>query len=340
MNDQTNQPNQPDQADHPDQAASGRTSANEASGGEHGFRHELYPYAGEDEFLRGALSFIGDAQAERELVLVAVAEPRERRLRAELEGTEAAATVSFLDAGAVGRNPARLIPAWQDWIAKRATEGHAVRGISEPFWDDRSVAEVSELHYHEWLLNLAFALSPPWWLLCAYDRTALEPLVLETAARCHPLLLDAGEHGVNSGYTDQPYTAAELSPPCDPYQDFSFRSGELAAVRAKVAACASHHGLEGNRLRELLIAATEVASNCVKYGGGQGTLRTWLEGSSMVCEFHDSGHIEDPLIGRVRPTLDQVGGRGMWLVQQLCDLVQIRSTAETGTTIRLHVLVQ
>ena len=306
---------------------------------EHGFRHELYPYAGEDEFLTGALSFIGDARAESELVLVAVAEPRERMLRAELEGTEAAATVSFLDAEALGRNPARLIPAWQEWIAKRATEGHAVRGISEPAWADRTDAETGELQYHEWLLNLAFALSPPWWLLCAYDTTALEPLVLETAARCHPLVLRAGAHGPSDSFTDEPYAFAELGSPCDPYQELAFRSGGLAAVRAKVAACGTEHGLAGSRLRELLIAATEVASNSVKYGGGQGTLRTWKDASGVVCEFHDSGHIEDPLIGRVRPTLDQVGGRGMWLVQQLCDLVQIRSTATTGTTIRLHVRV-
>ena len=304
---------------------------------EPGFRHEMYPYQGDGEFLSGALAFIEDAQAGRELVLVAVGESKERMLRAELEGTATAASVSFLDTSALGRNPARLIPAWQDWIAKRASDGHPVRGISESSWTDRSVAEAGELHYHEWLLNLAFATSPGWWLLCPYDAAVLEPAVLEAAGRCHPLVLTEGAHGPSAAFVDGPYAPTELSSPCDPNQEFGFRAGELAAVRAKVAACAAQHGLEGPRLRELLIAVTEVASNSIKYGGGQGTLRTWAEESVLVCEFHDSGLIEDPLIGRVRPTLDQIGGRGMWLVQQLCDLVQIRSTPEAGTTVRLHL---
>ena len=314
------------------------TGTEDAPGGTgEGFRHEFYPYAGEDGFLAGALSFIGDARAGHERVLVAVAEPRERMLRAELEGTGAEPDVIYLDTAALGRNPARLIPAWQAWIAGQAAGGRAVRGISEPSWADRSAAEAGELLYHEWLLNLAFAPSPPWWLLCAYDAAALEPPVLESAARCHPLVLNAGAHGPSDSYTARPHALAELGPPRRPYRQLDFATGELARVRANVAACADEHGPTGPRLRELLVAATEVASNCIKYGGGRGRLRTWTDASGLVCEFHDSGHIQDPLVGRVRPTLDQAGGRGMWLVQQLCDLVQIRSTAEAGTTIRLHI---
>ncbi|QMU70538.1 sensor histidine kinase [Streptacidiphilus sp. P02-A3a] len=311
--------------------------AGPAAEAEPGFRHELYPYAGEAEFLSGALSFIDDARAGQELVLVAVADSKEQMLRAELEGSGAADNVSFLDTAALGRNPGRLLPAWQDWISKRATEGHQVRGISESPWADRTVAEAGELHYHEWLINLAFAESPAWWLLCPYDTSALEPSVLEAAERCHPLVLHEGSHGPSSSFVDEPYVFAELGSPCDPYQELSFRTGELTAVRSRVTTCATEHGLEGARLRELLIAVTEVASNSIKYGGGRGTVRVWAEDASLVCEFHDSGHVQDPLVGRIRPTIDQTGGRGLWLVQQLCDLVQIRSTAETGTTVRLHV---
>ncbi|WP_425387325.1 ATP-binding protein [Embleya scabrispora] len=58
-------------------------------------------------------------------------------------------------------------------------------------------------------------------------------------------------------------------------------------------------------------------------------------GTSFVCEIHDAGHIVDPLAGRHRPAPDQDGGRGLWMANQLCDLVQIRSTKATGTTVRL-----
>ncbi|RKE23506.1 sensor histidine kinase [Streptomyces sp. TLI_171] len=311
------------------------TTRPEAPAQDSGFRHELYPYDGDAQFLDGAMSFINDAHAGSELVLVAVAEPKERMLRTELEGTEAAEGVTFLDTAALGRNPGRLIPAWRDWVSK-AAEGNPVRGISESAWNEVSPAESSEFGYHEWLLNLAFAQSPAWWLLCPYDTAVLEPAAIESARRCHPLLLSEGAHGPNHSYLDEPFAFPALAPAVDTPQELFYQRGLLQAVRDHITACGTRHGLDGARLRELLIAASEVAANSIKHGGGRGVLRTWVEGADLICEFHDSGHLQDPLVGRLRPTVDQVGGRGLWLVQQLCDLVQIRSTAEAGTTIRLH----
>jgi hypothetical protein len=50
----------------------------------------------------------------------------------------------------------------------------------------------------------------------------------------------------------------------------------------------------------------------------------------------DRGHIREPLIGRTRPGLEQPTGRGLWVVNHLCDLVQIRS-APTGSVVRVHM---
>jgi anti-sigma regulatory factor (Ser/Thr protein kinase) len=63
-------------------------------------------------------------------------------------------------------------------------------------------------------------------------------------------------------------------------------------------------------------------------------LRLWQQGDAVVCEFTDRGHITDPLAGRRTPSLTSEGGRGLWLANQLCDLVQIRSGGH-GTTVRL-----
>jgi hypothetical protein len=43
----------------------------------------------------------------------------------------------------------------------------------------------------------------------------------------------------------------------------------------------------------------------------------------------------EPLVGRVRPTPDAQSGRGVWIANQLCDLVQIRS-GRSGTVVRVH----
>ncbi len=118
--------------------------------------------------------------------------------------------------------------------------------------------------------------------------------------------------------------------------EFVYTSGDLPALREKITGCAHALGLNGLRLRELNLAATEVATNSIQHGGGQGVLRTWGEENRLVCEFRDAGYISDPLAGRSWPNSTQIGGRGLWLVHQVCDLVEIRSTPQAGTTIRLH----
>ena len=56
----------------------------------------------------------------------------------------------------------------------------------------------------------------------------------------------------------------------------------------------------------------------------------------MVCEIADRGTIDDPLVGRQAPDTEQLGGRGLWLAHQLCDLVELRSGPD-GTVLRLHM---
>jgi anti-sigma regulatory factor (Ser/Thr protein kinase) len=94
-------------------------------------------------------------------------------------------------------------------------------------------------------------------------------------------------------------------------------------------------GLGADPSDDLELAVDEIAANSLLHGGGRGVLRIWVEGSSLVCEVADDGVITDPLVGRREPALDRTGGRGLWLANQLCGLVQIRSGA-AGTTVRLH----
>ena len=61
----------------------------------------------------------------------------------------------------------------------------------------------------------------------------------------------------------------------------------------------------------------------------------WIAEGTLICEVADWGRIDDLLVGRVLPPLDGLGGRGVWLANQLCDLVQLRSGDEF-TQVRLH----
>src|SRR5882757_7741636 len=115
------------------------------------FTHEALLYADAKQFVAGTTSFIRDSLAADEPIMVAVIAPKAAMLREELGSN--ARRVRFIDMEAVGRNPARIIPAWQDWVAEHAPAGRGFRGIGEPIWAGRTPAEIVECQQHEQLLN-------------------------------------------------------------------------------------------------------------------------------------------------------------------------------------------
>ena len=99
---------------------------------------------------------------------------------------------------------------------------------------------------------------------------------------------------------------------------------------------ATEASLEADRAHDLVLAVNELATNSVRHGGGAGTLRMWVETDMLMCEVLDSGHITESHLERGPPPPEQHTGRGLWVVKQLCDLVQIRSTP-TGSVVRVHM---
>jgi anti-sigma regulatory factor (Ser/Thr protein kinase) len=84
-----------------------------------------------------------------------------------------------------------------------------------------------------------------------------------------------------------------------------------------------------------VLAANELAANTISHTSGGGVLQLWHTPEEIVCQVHDQGEITDPLAGRVRHSPDD-RGHGLWLVNQVCDLVELR-TGRAGTTVRLHM---
>jgi len=302
------------------------------------FRHEALLYDGEVDFLAGTLPFLREGIAAGEPVLVVVSAARIGLLRSALGGD--ADRVAFADMADVGANPARIIPAWRDFIAAADDGGGHARGIGEPIWAERTPAELVECQRHETLLNLAFAGVPAWWLLCPYDTSALGPEVLEEARRSHPFVSEGGVATVSGGYRGldqaaEPFAAPLPDPPGRP-PELDFGPGSLARLRALVAEHGAAAGLAPARIGDLVLAVDEIATNSLRHGGGRGTLRIWRDAAAVVCEVRDAGRIQDPMVGRERPPPDRDGGRGLWLANQLCDLVQLRSFP-TGAVVRLHL---
>jgi anti-sigma regulatory factor (Ser/Thr protein kinase) len=304
---------------------------------EDSFRHEALFYSGEEGFLRGTLPFVREGLSAGEPVLVAVREERSEPLKRMLG--DAVSRVRFVDMCELGRNPARVIPAWRDFLFEHGEDGTPVRGIGEPVWPGRSDAELDECERHESLLNVVFSNGPAWSLLCPYDLDALDPRQIDAARATHPALMHEGVSRRNETYLT-PHRAASLltgalpEPPRE-RDELAFTFRGLGAVRSLVASHAERAGLSDEARDDLVLAVNELVTNSVQYGGGGGTLRIWTESDALVCDVRDRGYIDDPLAGRIAPPLEQHGGRGLWLVNHLCDLVQIRSTPN-GTVVRVR----
>jgi anti-sigma regulatory factor (Ser/Thr protein kinase) len=301
------------------------------------FRHEALLYAGKDEFVDRSLTFIHQALAAEEPVLEMVGAAKIDALRAELDGD--AEHVHFADIAQVGANPARIIPAWRDFVSRGAVPGQALRGIGEPIWTGRSPAELVECQRHESLLNVAFA-DASFRLLCPYDTSTLDAPVIEEACCSHPFIVENGGARQSDDYRGLGASGAPFSEPLpEPAvrpQELQFGDGPLDRLRRFVERQALAAGLTDTRTNDLVLAVNEAATNSVRHGGGAGVLRMWQEGDALISEVRDGGCIAQPLAGRERPEKGQLGGHGLWLVNQVCDLVQMRSF-EDGGAVRMHM---
>jgi anti-sigma regulatory factor (Ser/Thr protein kinase) len=118
----------------------------------------------------------------------------------------------------------------------------------------------------------------------------------------------------------------------------TYRS-DLSQVRALVRQHAREAGLTEGRASDLVLAVSEVAANTLRHTPSPGTLAIWHDEHEVVCEIHDEGTIADPLVGTRKPPPGASGGHGLWLVRQICGLVELTSDGN-GTTIRMHMALR
>jgi anti-sigma regulatory factor (Ser/Thr protein kinase) len=281
-----------------------------------GFQHEAFVYTSDEEFVRIAATFVRDGLAAGESI-VAVLPPERIGLLSAALGPDHD-QVDFIDLTVAGGNPARLIPLWRAALERRA--GQAVRGLGEPGYAGRSAAEYDELQLHEALIDVAFAGDASFRLSCPYEASVgIDPTATHSGAEA------LADKTFRTALTDVP----------DRAERWSFGLADLGQVRQWVDAHASAHGVSRHRLDDLSLALHEICTNSIRFGGGSGTLSVWIADGALICDVSDRGQIDDLLVGRVLPPLDGLGGRGVWLANQLCDLVQLRS-GDDFTQVRLH----
>lgn len=304
------------------------------------FRHEAMLYAGSADFVYRTVPFIKEGVRSGEPVFVVESPEKISLLRSALD--DDAEHVMFADMAEVGANPARIIPAWQDFVARHGGDGRRLRGIGEPIWNGRPADELIECQHHEALLNVAFGRGQPWWLLCPYDTSQLPDSVIEEALRSHEYVMEDGATRLSSTFAGiddcAAPLAAPLAGPTPGLREMAFGVETLFTLRRVTSRFALAAGSGAERAKLFVSAVNEVATNAILHGGGGGTLRLWRDGNKLIAEVRDSGDYTRPLADRHRPGPQPSDPRGLWLANQLCDLVQIRAVSG-GTVFRLHMKV-
>jgi anti-sigma regulatory factor (Ser/Thr protein kinase) len=294
--------------------------------------HALF-YHDQREYVASVSEFVRTGLIRGEPALIAVPGGNAGLLRGHLG--RASGWLSYADMPGSGHNPARMIPQFRAFIDGQG--GGRARIVAEPAWPGRSAAELSETIRHEALVNLAFA-GAPVSVLCPYAVAGLARAVISEARLTHPGIVRDGRCQASPGYTG----AGGVPPPCDAAlpapparaETLSYRTA-LRPLRLLVEGHAAGCGLSADRTASLVLAVGEVAANTLRHTSGGGTLHVWHTRGEMLCQVHDEGWITDPLAGRRRRPATEPG-HGLWVVNQVCDLVEVR-TGQDGTTIRLHM---
>ena len=308
------------------------TSSQESGTGEC-LVHEALLYHSTDGYAEQLSQFVAAAQAADEPVLAVL--PAERLATAQRACGDHAENVRWETMDEVGHNPSCLLAVYSDWVVSH--QGR-VRILGEPVWPGRGRAESIECLRHEALVNHELSTSPVT-LLCPYDADRLDTEIIAGAEMTHPRLVGEDGRRRDSPRYDEPLDVATgkhwpLAPPVEPISEHAF-AGDLGSLRRSVAS--DRHAADlGRRVVDLVFAVSEAASNALKHADGTCITRLWRDGGSIVSEVSTRSAMDDPYAGRRRPPWDAEDGRGLWMINHVCDLVELRSRGGE-TVLRMHV---
>jgi anti-sigma regulatory factor (Ser/Thr protein kinase) len=304
-------------------------------------RHRALLAGSPDEVDEGVAAFVAEGVDAGAGLLLAMSDGARARLRA-LVGP-ALDEAAVLETARLYSSPAWTLARLRREIEGRTAAGRPLRIVGAPDWFDRPVAEREVWMSADAVANVAFTPSAaaPVELLCAYDTSAAPPDVVTAVPRTHPEVVEAGRTSRSGAYTDPALYCTRhrdrpLPPLPEPVEVHEFDAATLAPLRRAVADAASAADVDPRRVPEVVLVVNEAATNSVRHAGGSGIVRLAVTPEHLVCDVVDTGVITAPFAGLLPPERTGDGGYGLWLVHQLCDLVQVRS-GPAGTTMRMHV---
>jgi hypothetical protein len=314
---------------------------------ESALQHWVCVYDDDQQFLQTAVPFLTEGLDLGEPVL-AVTTPANLELLGAALG-DRGGDVDYADSTFFGRRPPQRVAAfYRYWKARGgAREGSPparrdgrVRILAEPVWAGRSAREVTAWTRMEAALNVTLA-STSISMICPYDARTLGQDIVSDALRTHPVQV-VGSHPSPSAHFADPAAFArscDTGPLADPPADaaaFEF-DGDLRRLRRFIADRAAAHGVPDERADMLVVAVSEVGAFLKSRWPASAAVLAWEQPGAVVCDFRQPGaSISDPFIGLRPAELVPGDGDGLWLVNQICDWMEIRCGGD-GCTIQLQV---
>jgi anti-sigma regulatory factor (Ser/Thr protein kinase) len=299
-----------------------------------GFDHSALLYHSEREYVDSLMPFITEGLEQQQPVLVAV--PGDR-LDALLEVLgDAAAEVTTADMTEFGRNPGRILAGQFSFVERHPDR--RVRIVAEPAYVGRTESEYLACMQHEALANIAFSGSDITGL-CPYDASCLDQSVLDHVRLTHPDVWQGGsrsrcpEYAVDAAL-DQCNQPLATSPAAVTHT--VEHALHLAGARRSAERYGRLLGMAADRVADLLLITTELATNSLNHADGPCRLAFWYDNGFVICEARDTGHWDDPLAGRRPPGSGGVGPYGLFVVNAIADLLRTH-TSSAGTTVQAYL---
>jgi anti-sigma regulatory factor (Ser/Thr protein kinase) len=224
--------------------------------------------------------------------------------------------VTFVDVSASYTRPARALAAYHAVMAAHLAKSPTLRVVADvQFGPDPEEWDVWTAY--EAVINRSFAHVPAW-VLCSYNANGTPDPIIESVWQTHPEVVAEGTWTASDHYEDPDALLQQLTPV--PRALPELRSipfgGNVEELREQLALELAAEEVGEAKAFEMLLAATEVAENAIRHGGGIVEVRAGRAAGRFVCEIVDRGEgFDDPSAGYLAPR--EGAGSGLWVARQL-----------------------
>jgi anti-sigma regulatory factor (Ser/Thr protein kinase) len=277
-------------------------------------RHNAFVYESQEEYVTRSVAFLREGLEAGEGAIVANTRPGLAAMREAL-GPDAA-QVTFVDVSSAYTRPARMLAAHNKVMAEQLRKTTSLRGVADVLYGP-DPGEWDLWTGYEAVINRSFRHLPAW-VVCTYNVNGLPDPVLDGVWRTHPEVV-AGDAWTTSDRYEQPdHLLRRITPLPEQLSDLRsipFRR-DPEQFRERLARELAAENVAEAKALDMLLAATEIATNAMVHGGGVEEVRVGRSDGRFVCEIIDRGPgFDDPAAGYLAPRAGV--GSGLWVARQL-----------------------